>query len=106
MLFTFTVDQILWPLTLDILMPFSIKLLVDTCPISGATDTPFLDFWWCLLLFSKEEWAALFTLGGDVHVCSPRFAFGATPADPIAAGMAAELSSSTYLQTSIGGAQD
>ena len=43
MLFTFTVDQILWPLTHDILMPFSIKFLVDTCPISEATDTPF--FW-------------------------------------------------------------
>ena len=34
----------------------------------GATDTPVLDFWWCLLWVSKPEWAALFTqFGRGVH---------------------------------------
>ena len=38
-----------------------------------ATDTPPLDFWWCLLWVSKPEWAALFTLGGGVcALCSSR----------------------------------
>ena len=27
---------------------------------------PVLDFWWCLIWFSKPEWAALFMLGGGV----------------------------------------
>ena len=35
-----------------------------------------------------------------------RFTYGATPADLLTANMAAKLFSSTYLQTSIGGAQD
>ena len=26
----------------------------------GATDTPVLDFWWCIIWASKPEWAALF----------------------------------------------
>ena len=25
-------------------------------PFYGATDTPILDFWWCLLWVSKPEW--------------------------------------------------
>ena len=43
-------------------------------PFCGATDTPVLDFWWCLLWVSKLEWAALFELCGGIHVtCSLRF---------------------------------
>ena len=59
----------------------------------GATDTPVLDFWWCLLWVSKPELAALFKLCGGVHVThSLRFTSGATPADLFAASMAAKLS--------------
>ena len=36
----------------------------------GATDAPVLDCWWCLLQFSKPEWAALFALGRGVMMCS------------------------------------
>ena len=42
-------------------------ILKDTSPFCGATDTPVFDFWWCLLLVSKPEWAALFQLG--IGVC-------------------------------------
>ena len=31
------------------------KFLEDISPFCGATDTPVLDFWWCLLWFSKPE---------------------------------------------------
>ena len=44
------------------------KFLEDISPFCGATDTPVLDFWWCLLWVSKPEWAALFVLGGGVRV--------------------------------------
>ena len=71
-------------------------------PFCGATDTPVLDFWWCLLWVSKPEWAALFALDGGVHV-SLRFTSGLTPANLLVAGMAAKLISSTYLQPGIGG---
>ena len=42
--------------------------LEDISPFVGATDTPLLDFWWCLLWVSMPEWAALFTLGGDLDL--------------------------------------
>ena len=54
----------------------------------GATDTPVLDFWWCLLWVSKPKWAALFTLGrGICDVCSLRFTSGVTPAELLMASM-------------------
>ena len=46
----------------------------DISPFVRVTDTPVLDFWWCLLWVLKPEWAALFTLSGGIHVVhSPRF---------------------------------
>ena len=45
----------------------------------GATDTPILDFWWCLLSLSQPELAALFARGR----C------GATPANLLMASMSA-----------------
>ena len=52
-----------------------------------------LDFWWYLLWVSMPEWAALFTLGRGVPITHfLRFAFGATPADLLAASIAAEPS--------------
>ena len=35
------------------------KLLEDTCPFCGATDTPVLDFWWRLPWVSKPRWTRL-----------------------------------------------
>ena len=75
------------------------KFLEDIISFCGATDTPVLDFWWCLLWVSKPEWTASFTLGqGICNVCS------LIPADLLVANMAAEPFSSMYLQTNIGGA--
>ena len=60
--------------------------------------SPVLDFWWCLLWFSKPEWAVLFVLGRGIHVThSLRLTSGATPADLLATSMAAKPISSTYL---------
>ena len=48
--------------------------------IYGATDTPVLDFWRCLLWVSKPEWAALFALSRGIHdIHFLRFTSGATP---------------------------
>ena len=58
------------------------KCLEDISPFCGDTDTPVLDFWGCFLWVSKPEWAALFALGGAVHVtCSLGFTSGVIPAD-------------------------
>ena len=65
------------------------------------------EFWWCLLWVSKPEWAALFGPGGGIcDVCSLRFISGGTPDDLLAASMADEQLSSSFLRTSIGGARD
>ena len=46
-------------------------------------------------------------LSGDIHnIHSLRFTSGVTPADLLVASMAAELFSSTYLLTGIGGTQN
>ena len=61
----------------------------------GVTDTPDLDFWWCLLWVSKPDWAALFTLGRGIHdACSLRFISGVIPADLLMASMVASRCSS------------
>ena len=68
---------------------FKKKMLEDTSSFCRATDTPVLDFWWCLLCVSK--------LGGipSLYASSPvsngflRFTTGATPADLLTASMAA-----------------
>ena len=70
---------------------FCKKYLEYISPFRGATDTPVLDFWRCLLWVSKPEWAALFALGGgigDVH--SLKFTSGVTPPNLLAANMAAD----------------
>ena len=76
-----------------------LKKLKDISPFCGATDIPVLDFW-----VSKPGWL-------PSHACFIacvnrifRFTSGVTPADLLAASMAAEPFSSMYLQTSIGGA--
>ena len=38
---------------------FFLKFLEVTCPFCGATDTPVLDFWWCLPWVSKPGWNRL-----------------------------------------------
>ena len=35
---------------------FLFKFLEDISPFCGATDTPVLDFWWCLPWVSKPGW--------------------------------------------------
>ena len=65
--------------------------LEDISPFYGATDTSVLDFWWCLLWVPNPEWSALFTLSTGVPVSRPlRFNYSVTPADLMAASMAAE----------------
>ena len=77
---------------------FIFKFLEDTSPLCGATKTPVLDFWWCLLWVSKPEWAVLLVLSRGIHVThSLRLTSGATPADLLATSMAAKPISSTYL---------
>ena len=62
-------------------------------PFCGATDTPVLDFWCRLLWVSKPYGPTLFKLGRGVCVtCSLRFTSDVTPADLLAASMAAEPS--------------
>ena len=83
------------------------KNFEDINPFCEATDTCVLDFWWCLLCISKQEWVALFTLGRGICVThSLTFISGATPADLLAASIAAKPSSSTYLLAGIGGTQN
>ena len=76
-------------------------------PFSETADTPVLDFGSHLFWVSKPEWAGLFMLGRGVCVRhSPRFTSGATPANLFVANVTVKLFSSTYLQASIGEAQN
>ena len=50
------------------LFPSSFFNFYKISPFWRATDAPVLDFWGRLLWVSKPEWAALFFLGGGVHV--------------------------------------
>ena len=67
--------------------------------IFGATSTPVLDFWWCLIWNSKPQGAASFMLGmcAICFIHSLRFTSGLTPADLFVASMAAKSFSATYL---------
>ena len=66
---------------------FFLKFLADTHVLFGATGTPVLDFWWCLLWGSKPEWgsALLAFCRGECNVHSLRSTFGATLVDLLAA---------------------
>ena len=77
-------------------------------PFCGATDTHVL---FGLLMMSplafKPEWATLIMLGRGVHVIHfLRFTSGVAPADLLAANMAVELFSFTYLGAGTGGVQN
>ena len=69
---------------------------------------PILGIWWCLLWVSKPPWGELFAFGRGISdvIHSLIFTSDVTPADLLEASMAPEPFSSTYLQTSIGGAPD
>ena len=71
------------------------KFLEDISPFCGVTDNPVLDFWWHLLWVSKPEWAALLALAKAYMLHVPWDSPLVTPADLLAASMAAELISST-----------
>ena len=89
------------------LLLFKKKIFEDISPFCGVTDTIVLNFWWHLLCVSKPEWAALFAFGWGIHVTwSLRFTSGLTPAEILAASLAAKLFSSMYMQASIGEARN
>ena len=71
----------------------SVVFLNNFC---GATDTPVLDFWWRLSWVSKPGWIPC--LHALLPACNEflRLISGATPADCIEVGMAAEPFRSTY----------
>ena len=58
-------------------------------PFCGATDTPVLDFWWRLLWVSKPGWTPHLCASSPAHNGFLRFTSGVTPADLLAASMAA-----------------
>ena len=62
----------------------------DTSPFRGVTDTPVLDFWWCLLLVSKPGWIPYLHAFSPACNKFPRFTSSATPANLLLASMAAE----------------
>ena len=47
------------------------KFLEDISLSCGVTDTPVLNFWWCLFWVSKPEWIALFAFGRGVYYMFP-----------------------------------
>ena len=77
------------------------KKLGDIGPFCGATDTLVLDLWWRLLWDSKPGWIPCFAYLLPVHNGFLRFTSGGTPADLLAASMAAEPFLSTYLPNSV-----
>ena len=83
------------------------KILEGIIPFCGTTDTPALDFWWCLLWDSKPEQEALFALGRGMCVThSLSLTSGVIPAYVLTANVAAELFFSKYLQAGISGGQN
>ena len=81
--------------------------LEDIGPSCGVTDTPSFGL---LVMFALGFKSRVDLLTCLLHhpACNTilRFTSGVTPADILAASMAAKSFSSTYLQTSIGGAWD
>ena len=73
-------------------------------PFCGATDTPVLDFWWYLPWVSKPGWIP--RLPALSPACNEflRFTSGVTPADLLAASMAA--SHIAYMHVAVVGCQD
>ena len=70
--------------------PFFLKkFLEDMIPFCGATDSPVLDFWWLLPWVSNLGWIPHLCASLPVHNRFLRFTSGATPADLLAASMAA-----------------
>ena len=55
----------------------------DMSPFCGATDTPVLDFWWCLPWVSKPGWIPRLRALSPACQEFLRFTSGATPADCI-----------------------
>ena len=76
-----------------------LKLLEDIRPFRGATDTPILDFWWCLLWVSRPGWIPSLCASSPVHSEFLRFTSGVTPANCIEVSMAVKPFWSTYLKT-------
>ena len=65
---------------------FFLNFLVGHIHMSyfGATGTPALDFWWCLLWVSKPKWVLSYLhCGGECNVHSLRSTSGATYCQPL-----------------------
>ena len=73
-------------------------------PFFGATDTPVLDFWRSLPWVSKPGWIPHLHASLPAHNRCLRFTSGATPADFLAASMAA--SHVPYMHVAEVGCQD
>ena len=65
------------------------KVLEDMSPFCEATDTPVLDFWWHLPWVPNPGWIPHLHASSPVHNRCLRFTSGVTPADLLAACMAA-----------------
>ena len=76
-------------------------------PFCGATDTPVLDFWWCLIWVSNQSGQPYLCLAEVNMLHIPSYVTsGAAPVDLLVASMAVELFSSMYLWAGIGQAHN
>ena len=77
-----------FPLTTQV--HFFFKKREEIIPFYGATHIPgFFTFWWCLLWVSKQGWISVWFIACTCNEFL-RFTYGATPADLLAASMAAK----------------
>ena len=84
------------------------KFLEDMSPFCGATDTPILDLWWCLLWVSKPEWVLPYSSLADtymLHYTFPEIHLWCDTCQPLGSQHGSQTISSTYLQ-GIGGTQN
>ena len=77
-------------------------------PFCGATDTPVLDFWWCLLWVSKPEWVLPYLSIVEayvLHYTFPEIHLWCDTCWPLGGQHGSWAVSSTYLQ-GIGGSRN
>ena len=87
---------------------FFFKFLEDMSPFCGATDTPILDFWWCLLWVSKPEWVLPYSSLVEAYVLRytfPEIHLWCNTCQPLGGQHGSRAVSSTYLQ-GIGGTRN
>ena len=85
-----------------------LKFLEDMSLFCGATDTPILDFWWCLLWVSKPEWGLPYLSLAEaymLHYTFPEIHLWCNTCWPLGGQHGSQAISSTYLQ-GIGGTRN